>query len=129
MSDLNQREQLGMLGDNTASDYLNTLGSLDEVIYSKNKQTQTRRGFFDPLEIAAKKKALDKAYETKNVDFEGFVTGKQVIYDEDSINDLQRIVSGKTQIDETKYVNHGDASFLSAIADIFSGKAPKTYSI
>src|SRR4030066_107203 len=93
-SDLQQREQLGLLGDKNVGEYLKGVGDIYESLYSVNNIKTTKSGYYDPLEIHKAKKKIDDEYENKEIDFEKW-TGQNVnLFHKDEINKLKGVIAG-----------------------------------
>ena len=125
-SDLQQREQLGLLGDKTAGEYLKGVGDIYESLYSVNNIKTTKSGYYDPLEIHRAKKKIDDEYKEKTIPFEKYSLLNIELFNKADIDKLNSVINGVETINTDKYTSRGDASFLSAIYDVITGKADKS---
>lgn len=94
-SDLQQRSQLGLLGEFSPSGYLKNLGDTYEALYSKDKQTIKRSGFFDPLELHRAKKSIDNASNNQEVPYVYDPVRSKQITNQSFINKVDDIAKGK----------------------------------
>lgn len=94
VSDLTQRQQLGLIKDPNA--YLKGLGQTFEQLYGVDNRTQSRSGFFNPLEIHRAKKALDESQDNESVPYVYDPVQSKQLANESLISGLTDVARGQT---------------------------------
>jgi hypothetical protein len=125
-SDLQQRSELGLLGELDPAGYLKNIGDTYESLYSKNNKTETRNGYFNPVEVAAKKKALEANLDNKSIDFEKYNYENIELHSKSDIGLLSDIVNGKQTVDVAEYTKYGTPGLLTSLYDAVTNNVPLT---
>jgi hypothetical protein len=94
MDDLYQREQLDLLGDQSATDYLKNVGLSFEG-YGVNQVTKSRSGFTNQMQLDSAKRKVDDDVLKGNLNFEKKPQAYLKIEKEHSISTLNNILNGK----------------------------------
>jgi len=121
MDDLYQRESLGLLGDQSATDYLKNVGLSFEG-YGVNQETKSRSGFTNQMQVNQLKKEL----ETGVIDFEKFNHKNIELHSKSDMDMLSNIANGKQTVDMAEYTKNGEPGLLTAFYDSIFGNVPLT---
>lgn len=129
MDDLYQREQLGLLGDQSAADYLKNVGESFES-YGVNQQTKSRAGFTNQMELDSAKRKVDDDILKGNLNFEKKPQAYLKIEKDHSIGILNNVLSGKVH-DSVKYLkpsyseHRNDMATYNRLMDIYNTEKNK----